>query len=176
MKVNSKEQAWKEVNRIFPTDYEKDNIASERAGYDVYRHPTLNWYNRICDLGDRLEVITGEYGEKVINIWIEPEIAEHCGTEMKQAEYEKLAGLNHDWEMTDEEAKTLIANEFGFEISKIQIVKEVKTYIKEGCFLKPYQTFKRIPQNCSSDYNYIRFNVNGWQWEMINGQLYQYNS
>lgn len=71
MKVDNKEQAWKEVNKIFPTDYEKDEAASNRAGYDIYRHPTLNYYNRICDLGCRLEVLTGEYGETVTNIWIE---------------------------------------------------------------------------------------------------------
>nr|DAL85289.1 MAG TPA: hypothetical protein [Caudoviricetes sp.] len=71
MVVNSKEQAWIEVNKIFPTDYEKDESSSQRAGYDIYRHPTLNYYSRICDLGDRLEVLTGEYGENVTNIWIE---------------------------------------------------------------------------------------------------------
>lgn len=70
MKVTNKEQAWAEVNKIFPTDYEKDEGSSQRAGYDVYRHPTLNYYTRICDLGNRLEVLTGEYGETVTNIWI----------------------------------------------------------------------------------------------------------
>lgn len=70
--VTNKEQAWAEVNKIFSTDYEKDYTASERAGYDIYRHHELNYYNRICDLGDRLEVITGEYGDTVTNIWIEP--------------------------------------------------------------------------------------------------------
>jgi hypothetical protein len=71
IKVTSKEKAWEEVNKIFPTDYEKDYASSERAGYDIYRHATLNYYNRICDLGNRLEVLTGEWGENVTNIWIE---------------------------------------------------------------------------------------------------------
>ncbi|MEG1388919.1 MAG: hypothetical protein RSD07_01030, partial [Angelakisella sp.] len=79
MKVANIEQAWAEVNKIFPTDYEKDEASSQRAGYDIYRHPSLNYYNRICDLGVRLEVLTGEYGEIVTNIWIiadeEPEVA-----------------------------------------------------------------------------------------------------
>lgn len=74
MEVKNKEQAWKEANKLFPTDYEKDESASIRAEYDIYRHPTLNYYNRICDLGDRLEVLTGEHGENVTNIWVlEPE-------------------------------------------------------------------------------------------------------
>ena len=73
MTVTTIEKAWEEANKIFPTDYEKDYAASERAGYDIYRHHTLNYYSRICDLGCRLEVITGEYGENVTNIWIVPE-------------------------------------------------------------------------------------------------------
>lgn len=76
MKVTSREAAWNEINKIFPTDYEKDEASSARAGYDIYRHPTLNYYNRICDLGCRLEVLTGEYGENVTNIWIDAEIEE----------------------------------------------------------------------------------------------------
>jgi|GEM_PF-2221272 len=71
MKANSIQEAWNKVNEIFPTDYEKDYASSERAGYDIYRHPTLNYYSRICDLGNRLEVLTGEYGETVTNVWIE---------------------------------------------------------------------------------------------------------
>lgn len=70
MKAKSIDEAWKKANEIFPTDYEKDEGSSARAGYDIYRHPTLNFYSRICDLGDRLEVLTGEYGENVTNIWI----------------------------------------------------------------------------------------------------------
>lgn len=73
MNVKTREEAWAEANKIFPTDYEKDESSSERAGYDIYRHPTLNYYCRICDLGDRLEVLTGEYGENVTNIWIREE-------------------------------------------------------------------------------------------------------
>jgi len=84
MKVASISEAWEEVNKIFPTDYEKDEAASQRAGYDIYRHPTLNYYSRICDLGCRLEVLTGEYGDNITNIWIEAE---------NEAETEKTAPL-----------------------------------------------------------------------------------
>lgn len=37
MKVMNRESAWAEVNKIFPTDYEKNGEASNRAGYPVYR-------------------------------------------------------------------------------------------------------------------------------------------
>ena len=73
MIVKTREEAWNEVNKIFPTDYEKDEASSQRAGCDVYRHPTLNPCCRICDLGDSLKVLTGLYGEDVVNILIRPD-------------------------------------------------------------------------------------------------------
>lgn len=71
MKVASKVEAWAEVEKIFPTNYEKDILASEGAGYPIYRHRTLNPNCRICDLGNRLEVVIGQHGETSVNIWIE---------------------------------------------------------------------------------------------------------
>lgn len=91
MKVASREAAWAEVNKIFPTDYEKDEASSARAGYDIYRHPTLNYYNRICDLGCRLEVLLGECGETVTNIWIEEPTAETTKQEETKGYGEQLA-------------------------------------------------------------------------------------
>ena len=112
--VKSKEAAWEEVDKIFETDYEKDELSSERAGYNIYRHPTLNYYNRICDLGNRLEVLMGDYGDLVTNIWIEPEIIKGMGTEMSEFDYQTLCGNKKDWEMTEDEAKMYINKEFGF--------------------------------------------------------------
>ncbi|MDD2956392.1 MAG: hypothetical protein PHD67_08770 [Oscillospiraceae bacterium] len=91
MKVTSRDAAWAEVNKIFPTDYEKDDASSIRAGYDIYRHPTLNYYNRICDLGCRLEVLLGECGENVTNIWIEEPTAETTKQEKTKGYGEQLA-------------------------------------------------------------------------------------
>lgn len=71
MKVNSKEQAWIEADKLFPTDYIKDEARSKNAGYDIY-YSTCDGVNAwISDLEDRLEVNL-ETGETV-NIWIEEE-------------------------------------------------------------------------------------------------------
>ncbi|MCU7522815.1 MAG: hypothetical protein HF312_21700, partial [Ignavibacteria bacterium] len=70
IKVTSKEQAWEEANKLFPTDYAKDEQSSKNAGYPVYRSTAADhYYDYICDLGSRLEVnlSTGE----TVNIWIE---------------------------------------------------------------------------------------------------------
>lgn len=66
--VNSVSAAWAKVNEIFPTDYNKDENSSARAGYPVFRS-SVEYYNYICDLGNRLEVNL-ESGE-TINIWID---------------------------------------------------------------------------------------------------------
>lgn len=66
--VNSVSVAWAKANEIFPTDYTKDEASSAAAGYPVFRS-TVEHYNYICDLGDRLEVNLAS-GE-TINIWID---------------------------------------------------------------------------------------------------------
>lgn len=172
--VTTKEQAWAEANKIFPTDYDKDETASANAGYAIYRHRELNHYNRICDLGNRLEVLTGEYGEIVTNIWIEPEIIKSMGTQMTESDYIRLCERNSKYELTEDKAKIYINSEYGFEASRIKIITEVETYYKDGNVAKVYQKYIRTPQYCATDYNYIRFDVNGWQYEAINGQLHQY--
>lgn len=81
MKANSVKEAWAMADEIFPTDYMKDDRASENAGYPIYRS-TLDssctdnyqpWYCQIADLGCRLEVtvVMASWEQKVINIWIE---------------------------------------------------------------------------------------------------------
>ena len=77
MKVKSKPEAWRKADIIFPTDYMKDNIRSNRAGYDIYYSTAAGVDAWISDLGDRLEV-NMENGETV-NIWIddEPQFAEY---------------------------------------------------------------------------------------------------
>lgn len=71
MTVRSKQEAWNKVDVIFSTDYIKDDVKSERAGYDIYCSTAAGVHAWISDLGDRLEVNL-ETGETV-NIWIEEE-------------------------------------------------------------------------------------------------------
>ena len=68
MKADSKTKAWEMVDEMFPTDYNKDERSSARAGYDVYRS-SINPLDYICDLGDRLEVNFAS--GKTVNVWIE---------------------------------------------------------------------------------------------------------
>lgn len=100
----------------------------------------------------------------------EPEIIKNMGTNMTEADYQKLLGHGES-EISEAEAKILINKEFGFEVSRIRIISEVEIFKKEGYYAKPYQKFERKPQNASTDWNYVRFNVDSWQYEMVNGYL-----
>ena len=69
MIVSSVKEAWKLANKLFPTDYKKDEDRSSRAGYPIY-HSTADGVNAwISDLGNRLE-LNYSNGESE-NIWIE---------------------------------------------------------------------------------------------------------
>lgn len=78
-RANNKEEAWKIVDKLFPTDYTKDEGASVRAGYPIYRSP-INYYHYICDLNTRLEInLSSEIdscSKGTINIWIEDPVEE----------------------------------------------------------------------------------------------------
>lgn len=88
MTVNSIKKAWEIADALIPTDYNKSETRSIRAGYDVYEGAQGDY---ICDLGDRLEVNLTS-GES-INIWIEP--AKPATTRRKyksHAELHEIAG------------------------------------------------------------------------------------
>ena len=73
MKVNSREEAWRQADILFPTDYIKNEIASAIAGYPIYQSTSDSEEYRfapIADLNCRLEV---NDGTQTINIWIEEE-------------------------------------------------------------------------------------------------------
>lgn len=73
MKVKTIEEAWNEANKIFPTDYEKDEFSSSRAGYPIYRSTAEGHENDyISDLNDRLEIniFRNNLRLETTNIWI----------------------------------------------------------------------------------------------------------
>ncbi len=97
MKVSSVKEAWELANRLFPTDYEKDEERSRRAGYPIH-HSTAYGVNAwISDLGNRLELNYQDGHSE--NIWIEQEQDEYIPS-----------GLSYKIFITDSsEAASLIA-------------------------------------------------------------------
>ena len=96
---------------------------------------------------------------------------------VSQAEYERLekAGARV---LSDEEAAEMIAEEFGFDRSKIVIVHEVaRTEINRHRQVRNVGMIPRKALFEAWDWNYIVFNVRGnvtHGYEMHNGELQQY--
>lgn len=97
MTVQNINKAWQMVNEIFPTDYEKDEAASNTAGYNIYRS-RLNHYDYICELGDRLEVNLAN--GKTVNIWIESSEDEASEPEAMENVTEKAEEIMHEYILT----------------------------------------------------------------------------
>ena len=195
--VNSVKKAWDKANEIFPGDYQHDTEASAGAGYPIYMSTIKGSTDHISDLGGRLEV---NIGAESINIWIEedPEIkelkeevaklkaalekeeewkvSENCGTKMSQEEYLALERCGDI--MTDDKAAEWVAEEFGFKPEAVKVKTKAQTYeANRHRRLRDGETYERKPMYCSTDWNYVRFDVTGnitWQYEVVNGELYPY--
>lgn len=94
---------------------------------------------------------------------------------VSESEYQDLAKVGDTKVLSDAEAAELIHQEFGFDINKIEIVRTVNTYeINRHRQLRKVGELKREALYNATDWNYIRFNVCGWFYEMKNGELRQF--
>ena len=97
---------------------------------------------------------------------------------VSQASYSDLESCDSTRELTDEEAMDIIANEFGFDRSKIRIIHEVhRLEISRHSQVRRVGTIERKALFNVWDWNYIRFNVVGnttMGYEMNNGELKMY--
>jgi hypothetical protein len=101
--------------------------------------------------------------------------AEHTGTNMKQADYQKLAESCTAEILSDEEAVKHISELFGFMPDRIQILREVQTVeVNKYGRLRVKDTYQREPLYDATDWNYIRFDCAGNQWEIVNDELLPY--
>lgn len=75
-----------------------------------------------------------------------------------------------------EKAVELIHYEFGFAKEQIIILNEIPEYEKNNAGqLRKIGTVSRPPRYEATDWNYIRFDVNGWHYEMVDGDLCFFN-
>lgn len=96
-----------------------------------------------------------------------------AGTTMEQGRYEHLERVGR--KLTVEEAAKKVADFFGFSPELVEVITVVHTYeVNKYHQLRKKETFERVPCYEATDWNYIRFNCRGWQYEMVNGQLRNY--
>lgn len=99
---------------------------------------------------------------------------DYVGTNLREEMYFLLKQCGEP--ISEDKAKEIIYTEFGFDKSLIQLVNDVASYEKNinTHQLRVAEKYNRVPMYISTDYNYIRFDVRGWQYEMINGELVSY--
>lgn len=134
IEVSSALAAWTMANAIFPGDFQKDTMSSERAGYPVYRS-TVEYYDYICDLSNRLEINLKD-GNRTINIWIVEQVGETQGiditvevTAMKSGEvrtYASYADFRKDYRFFLSSGKRYEDDENHFEkiISTLRLIDD----------------------------------------------------
>ena len=74
--VRSKEEAWRKADELFPTDYMKDDVRSENAGYDIYTSTLKGMNAWISDLNSSLE-LNLDNGSTIRIVVLEPEFYEY---------------------------------------------------------------------------------------------------
>lgn len=97
IKVKSIEEAWREADRLFPTDYMKDDHATANAGYPIYMSTADGNGSWISDLNTTLElnIQNGKGIETIrINIIPEPEITEEV--KWSSSEIRNMC-IDNDW-------------------------------------------------------------------------------
>lgn len=91
---------------------------------------------------------------------------------VKQEDYDHLRRAGR--EMTDDEAKDWIADEWGFDRSKIRICRKMKTYeVNRHSMLRQVGEVDRAPYYDATDWYYVFFQVCGMEYEAYNGSLTQ---
>ena len=94
--------AWKWVHEMFPgKQWYLDHESSERAGYKTYRD-TEDFYNYVCELGDRLEVNLKE-GNITINLGIESDLANADDRPVSEKEEHEMKPETYKIEFNDVE-------------------------------------------------------------------------
>ena len=98
-----------------------------------------------------------------------------AGTRMTQRDYVKLKEDKFTKTMTDEEAANFIAEELGFNAERVRIIRKAETFeVNKHRRMRVAETYDREPLYGATDWNYVRFDVNGIEYEYINGQFVMY--
>ncbi len=92
--------------------------------------------------------------------------------EYSEEAYDMLYDDSSTKKLSTEDAKDLIASEFGFDRSKVEVEDSKRIYeINKHRQVRGSGRVSRAPLYNSTDWNYIRFKVAGYEYEMQDGEL-----
>ena len=96
---------------------------------------------------------------------------------VQQAEYENLAKAAGTKKLTDDEAKDLLYDWYGFAKEKIKILHSVPMYeVNRHKQLRKTGELERLPLYNATDWNYIRFDCGCMSYELYNDNLLPFSS
>lgn len=91
---------------------------------------------------------------------------------VQQADYLRLRGDSCTKILTDDEAKDLLYDWYGFAKEKVTIHREIPTFeINRHHQLRRAGTIERLPLYSATDWNYIRFDCGRMSYEMYNDEI-----
>lgn len=91
---------------------------------------------------------------------------------VSQSEYERLINDAGTHFLSDDEAKDILYNWFGFAKEKIEIIRSIPTYeINRHNQLRAVGTVERRPLYNATDWNYIRFNCGCTAYELCDDEI-----
>ena len=91
---------------------------------------------------------------------------------VSQEDYELLTKDSTSRFLSEEEAKDLLYNWFGFAKEKVEILNTINIYeIDRHGYLRNVGTVERNPVYNTSDWYYIRFNCGGVSYELYNDEI-----
>lgn len=94
---------------------------------------------------------------------------------MQQADYERLASQSDTEHLSDEKAKDLLYEWYGFAREKIKIHHSVPVYeVNRHRRLRKVGELDRSPLYNATDWNYIRFDCGCMSYELYNDNLRPY--
>ena len=132
IKVSSVSEAWRAAARIFPTDYEKNEENSKRAGYPIYE--TTSTDERfsgfhISDLNTRLLKPIEDRGITVMQGWYDKDLNK-CHVTLWD-----LGETDDNFSDDDAEGVTLSLQVTIFsKEDEVELAREIKSLMKENGF------------------------------------------
>jgi len=88
----------------------------------------------------------------------------------QQAEYDHLKSAGRV--MSDDEAKDLLYDEFGFAREKVKIYHSIPTFeVNRHHALRRVASVERLPLYEATDWNYIRFDCGVMSYELVNDEI-----
>lgn len=125
-----------------------------------------DYEGRIADLKKTLDKVTSDLNAELE--WKPYEIPEN----VSQADYNKLLESSMASKWDDHEAIEFLSRKLGFETGRIRIIKSVPVYeIDRHRRYRQVGTAERLPLYAAGDWNYVRFNCAGWEYEYHDGEL-----